>query len=65
VGKIVTALRSADTATALTQMKQIASNASLTEGQKNLLNTIVQQYAPGLDNAGKALQEGVKGLNPF
>lgn len=65
VGKIVTALRSADTTTALTSLKSLSSNASLSAGQKDLLNTLVGQYAGGVQEAGKALQDGLKGLNPL
>ena len=65
VGKIVSALQGGDSATALTHLKQLAAKAALTPEQKDLLNKVVAQYAPGLEDAGAAVQEGLKGLNPF
>ena len=65
VGNIVNALQGGDTATALTNLKQLAAKASLSPQQKELINKIVTQYAPGLGDAGAAAQESLKGLNPF
>ena len=65
VGKIVNALQGGDTTTALTNLKELASKATLSPPQKDLLNTVVAQYAPGLQDAGAAAQEGLKKLNPF
>jgi len=65
VGKIVTALRGGDTATALVQLKEVSSKANLTPQQSELLSGLVDQYTPGLKDAGKAAAEGIKSLNPF
>ena len=62
VGQIVNALRKGDTASAIPYIQKVASNATLTAPQKELITSLADKYAPGLKNAAKSLQEGVKSL---
>jgi hypothetical protein len=54
VTNLVTALRNNNTVAAITPMKNIASNSKLTDQQKQLIATVVDQYAPGYQKARKA-----------
>jgi hypothetical protein len=62
VGQIVSALRKGDTATAIPYLQKVATNAQLTAPQKELLSSLADKYAPGVKNAAKTLQEGMKSL---
>jgi hypothetical protein len=62
VSQIVNALRKGDAATAIPYIQKVAGNAQLTAPQKELLTNLADKYAPGLKNAAKSLQEGVKSL---
>jgi len=62
VGQIVAALRKGDTTSALPYLQKVASSATLTASQKELLSSLADKYAPGVKNAAKTLQEGMKSL---
>jgi len=62
VGQIVNSLRKGDATAAIPYIQKVASNATLTAPQKELLTSLADKYAPGLKNATKSLQEGMKSL---
>lgn len=62
VGQIVSALRNGEPAAAIPYLQKVASNARLTEEQKQMLSGLVEQYAPSVQGAIKSLQENLKGL---
>ncbi len=64
VATIVSSLRSGKVKDALPSLKNVAASAKLTDTQKQLITTIADKYAPGLNKAAGAL-EGVKKLPGF
>lgn len=55
VATIVSSLRSGQIATAVPSIKTVATNAHLTDGQKTLIATVADKYAPGWKKAGEAV----------
>lgn len=64
VATIVKSLRSGEVAGAIPALKNVATNAQLTDGQKTLIAKVADKYAPGWKNAGEAL-DAVKKLPGF
>jgi hypothetical protein len=64
VATIVSSLREGKVADAVPALKNVATNAHLTDGQKQLITTIADKYAPGWKTAGEAI-DGVKKLPGF
>jgi hypothetical protein len=62
IGQIVSALRNGEPAAAIPYLQKVASNARLTDDQKQMLSGLVEQYAPSVQGAIKSLQENLKGL---
>ncbi|HVR34444.1 MAG TPA: hypothetical protein VMS21_01190 [Methylomirabilota bacterium] len=63
VSQIVSAFRDGNAAGAIVPLQGLAGKASLTPGQKELVSSLAESYAPALKGAGEAVQEGVKSLN--
>ena len=59
VAQIVTSLRKGEATKALPAIQKVAKEAKLTPGQKDLLTSIADQYAPGIGKVGGAL-DGLK-----
>ncbi|MEI6195802.1 MAG: hypothetical protein WCS42_15890 [Verrucomicrobiota bacterium] len=55
VATIVSSLRSGKIKNALPSLKNVAASAKLTDTQKQLITTIADKYAPGLNKAAGAL----------
>lgn len=64
VVKAVSALRKGETLTALPSIQSIAQNAKLTAPQKELIQSVASQYAPGVEKVGNALK-GLGNLPAF
>ena len=64
VATIVSSFRSGQVATAIPALQNVAKNASLTDPQKQLLTTVANKYAPGLNKAAGAL-DSLKKLPGF
>ena len=56
VSQVVSSLRKGTPAQALPPLKKIGQNATLTQPQKDLLSSMVNNYAPGLKRAGDSLK---------
>jgi hypothetical protein len=61
VGTIVSSLRGGNITAAIPAIKNVAGNAHLTDGQKKLITTVADKYAPGWQKAKGAL-DGIKKL---
>ena len=59
VAEIVKALRVGEAAKALPAIQKVAKEATLTAGQKQLLTSLAEQYAPGIGKLGESL-DGLK-----
>lgn len=55
VSTIVKSLREGRLAATVPPLKKVASNAHLTDGQKKLIKTVADKYAPGLEKAKGAM----------
>jgi hypothetical protein len=64
VATIVSSLREGKVSAAAPALKNVATNAHLTDGQKQLITTIADKYAPGWKKAGEAV-DAVKKLPGF
>ncbi len=64
VAKAVNSLRNGETLAALPAIQSIAQNAKLTAPQKELIQSVASQYAPGVEKVGNALR-GLGGLPGF
>ncbi len=64
VATIVTALRQGNLTAAVAPLKNVASNTHLSDGQKNLIKTVANKYAPGLGKAKDAV-DAIKKLPGF
>ena len=64
VATIVSSLREGQVTTAIPAIKNVATNAHLTDGQKTLITKVADRYAPGWEKAG-ALMNGLKKLPGF
>jgi len=64
VATIVSSLRSGEVANAIPALKNVATSANLTDGQKTLITKVADKYAPGWQKAGEAL-DAVKKLPGF
>ena len=64
VATIVSSLRTGNVTGAVPSIKNVATNAHLTDGQKQLITTVADKYAPGWKKAGEAL-DGLKKLPGF
>jgi hypothetical protein len=64
VATIVSSLREGKVTAAVPALKNVATNAHLTDGQKQLITTIADKYAPGWENA-KGAMDAVKKLPGF
>ncbi len=62
VATLVNSLRNGQYAATLQPLQKIWSNASLTPDQKQLVGSIVDQYAPSLKQAAGSLQQGLQKL---
>jgi len=65
VATVVNALRKGEVAMALPAIKELASNASLTSAQKELLKSRAGEYAPGLKELSRSLPAGLPALPPL
>ncbi len=64
VATIVKSLRNGQIAPAVPAMKNVATNAHLTDDQKQLISKVADKYAPGWKKAGAAL-DAIKKLPGF
>ena len=64
VATIVKSLRAGKVATAVPALKNVAGNTHLTDGQKKLVKTVADKYAPGWENA-KGAVDAIKKLPGF
>lgn len=64
VANIVSSLRAGNVTAAIPAMKNIAGNAHLTDGQKQLITTVADKYAPGWQKA-KGAMDSLKKLPGF
>jgi hypothetical protein len=64
VDTIVSSLRSGKVTAAIPSIKNVATSAHLTDGQKQLITTIADKYAPGWKKAGEAA-DAIKKLPGF
>ena len=64
VANIVSSLRSGKVTAAIPSIKNVATSAHLTDGQKQLITTIADKYAPGWKKAGEAA-DAIKKLPGF
>jgi hypothetical protein len=64
VGTTISSLRSGEISTAIPALKNVATNANLTDGQKTLISKVADKYAPGWKTAGEAL-DSIKKLPGF
>lgn len=64
VGTIVSSLRSGEVATAIPALKNVATNAHLTDAQKTLITKVADNYAPGWKKAGEVM-DNLKKLPGF
>ena len=62
VATLVSSLRKGEVTAALAPLQKISQNANLTSSQKDLLGSLVDQYAPALKNAAGSLQQGLQNL---
>lgn len=65
VATIVNSLRKGEVIAAVPAIQKVASNASLTSSQKELIGSIADKYAPGVKSAAGALQQGLKKIPGF
>lgn len=65
VATIVNSLRKGEVISAVPAIQKVASNASLTSSQKELIGSIADKYAPGVKSAAGALQQGLKKIPGF
>ncbi len=65
VAQIVSSFRKGETLSALPAIQRVSQNGQITSGQKELLGSLADKFAPGVKKAGEALQEGLKGLKAF
>jgi len=61
VGTIVSSLRGGNVTAAIPAIKNVAGNAHLTDGQKQLITTVADKYAPGWQKA-KGAMDSIKKL---
>jgi len=61
VATIVSSLRDGQVTAAIPAIKNVAGNAHLTDGQKQLITTVADKYAPGWEKA-KGAMDGIKKL---
>ena len=64
VATLVSSLREGKLTAAITPVKNIAGNTHLTDGQKDLIKTVANKYAPGWEKAKGAL-DAIKKLPSF
>jgi|SRR5690242_2338185 len=64
VATIVSSLRDGQITTAIPAVKNVATNAHLTDAQKTLITKVADKYAPGWKKAGEAL-DGLKKFSGF
>ena len=64
VGTIVSSLREGKVTAAIPAMKNVAANTHLTDGQKQLITTVADKYAPGWEKA-KGAMDSLKKLPGF
>lgn len=64
VATIVSSLRSGEVTSAIPALKNVATNAHLTDGQKTLISKVADKYAPGWKKAGEAM-DAIKKLPGF
>ena len=64
VGTIVSSLREGKVAAAIPALKNVAANTHLTDGQKQLITTVADKYAPGWEKA-KGAVDAIKKLPGF
>lgn len=64
VASIVSSLRAGKVTEAVPAIKNVATNAKLTDTQKQLITTIADKYAPGWKKAGEAV-DAIKKLPGF
>jgi len=60
VAALVNSLRNGQYSATLQPLQKIYTNASLTPEQKQLIGSVVDQYAPSLKKAAGSMQEGLK-----
>jgi hypothetical protein len=64
VASLVSSLREGKLTAAIAPVKNIAGNTHLTDGQKTLIKTVANKYAPGLEKA-KGAMDAIKKLPGF
>jgi hypothetical protein len=64
VATIVTSLRDGKVSAAIPALKNVATNNSLTDGQKQLIKTVADKYAPGWEKA-KGAVDAIRNLPGF
>jgi hypothetical protein len=65
VATVVNSLRSGSLTSAVTPLKNIASNASLTDTQKQLLTSVTDKYVPGMSKVSGAVNNAKSALKSF
>ena len=64
VATIVSSLREGKLTAAVPALKNVAGNANMTDGQKQLIKTVADKYAPGWEKA-KGAVDAIKSLPGF
>lgn len=64
VATIVSSLREGKLTAAVPALKNVAGNANMTDGQKQLIKTVADKYAPGWEKA-KGAADAIKSLPGF
>jgi hypothetical protein len=64
VATLVSSLREGKLTAAIAPLKNVAGNTHLTDGQKDLVKTVANKYAPGLGKAAGAV-DAIKKLPGF
>lgn len=62
VATIVNSLRKGEVMAAVPAIQKVAQNTHLTVAQKDLMGSLVNQYAPGLKKAADSVQQGLQGI---
>lgn len=65
VATVVNSLRTGSLTSAVTPLKNIASNASLTDTQKQLLTTVTDKYVPGMSKVTGTVNNAKDALKKF
>ncbi len=65
IAKVVSSIKSRDTPGAVSGLRALAGRAGLTAGQRDLLQTLITDYAPQIAAAAESLKGNLKSVNPL